>query len=107
MRSFDQLDWVHSFGDFEMVMYVLADGGEDDGIYMQVLSRNVTDGAEAWDILYDRRLTNVIGDVPLEPDHPSFEDEVLRNYLHEHPTLVDDEKEFLRNWLEQSREQGE
>lgn len=99
MRTFDQLDWVHSFDDYQMFMYAQADGVETDGIYMQMLRRNRSDGAEYWDILYDRKLSPTIGDVTVAKDDPAFEDEVLRQFLHAHPDVVDEEKEFLANWL--------
>lgn len=99
MRHFDQLDWVHRFDDFEMFMYVLADGSDEDGIYMQLLHRELVDGAETWNILYDRRLSSIIGEVLSNPGSPTYEDEVLRMYLNQHPNLVDDEKEYLQNWL--------
>ncbi|EPZ44620.1 hypothetical protein [Alicyclobacillus acidoterrestris] len=102
MRSFDQLDWVHRFEDYEMIMYLQQEGTEDDGIYMQVLQRNVDDGAEEWNILYDRRLTSEIGKTSVSKEDPAYEDEILRVYLHEHPTLVDDEKTYLRAWLASS-----
>ncbi|GEO25598.1 hypothetical protein AAC03nite_13830 [Alicyclobacillus acidoterrestris] len=99
MRSFDQLDWVHRFEDYEMIMYLQQEGTEDDGIYMQVLQRTVEDGAEEWNILYDRRLTSEVGKPSVSKEDPSYEDEILRMYLHAHPALVDDEKAYLRAWL--------
>ncbi|GMA62308.1 hypothetical protein NZD89_21400 [Alicyclobacillus fastidiosus] len=99
MRSFDQLDWVHAFDDYEMVMYLQQEGTEDDGIYMQVLERTVEDGAQEWNILYDRRLSFAIGTPSITRDDPAYEDEVLRMFLHEHPSLVDDEKAYLKKWL--------
>jgi hypothetical protein len=107
MRSFDQLDWVHSFDKYEMVMYVRFEGSTDDGIYMQVLEQRVADGAQEWAIVYDRCLTSVIGDIPVALEDPAFEDEVLRRYLHEHPNVVDEEKAYLRKWLENAAEEGE
>ncbi|WAH35810.1 hypothetical protein [Alicyclobacillus dauci] len=101
MRSFDQLDWVHQFGDYEMFMYVQADGTDEDGIYIQLLQRNVQDGAEQWDILYDRRLSSATMELPFGPEDPAFEEAVLRHYLDDHPTLVDDEKTYLANWLKE------
>lgn len=99
MRPFDQLDWVHRFDDYEMLMYVLADDTESDGIYMQVMQKIDEVGAESWDILYDRRLSSIIGDVEVDRDHESFEDEVLRKYLREHPSLVEEEKMHLKDWI--------
>ncbi|WP_067619434.1 hypothetical protein [Alicyclobacillus acidiphilus] len=99
MRPFDQLDWVHSFDDYEMFMYVRHEGQDDDGIYMQMLVRQRVDGAESWDIVYDRRLTAELADVSVPPDDPAYEDAVLRSYLNDHPAVVDEEKAFLAKWL--------
>lgn len=99
MKTFDQLDWVHAFDDFEMVMYVRMDGDLDDGIYMQVLQKTQEDGAESWNIVYDRRLRAGVEGGLLRAEDPAFEDEVLRAFLHAHPTLVDDEKQYLQEWL--------
>lgn len=108
MRVFDQLDWVHSFDDYQMFMYVRADGLEDDGVYMQMLHRSHGDGAEFWDILYDRQLFPLIGDVVIPKEDPTFEDEMLRRYLHANPNTVDDEKTYLTAWLksEEMRKEG-
>lgn len=100
MRTFDQLDWVHAFDDYEMFMYVRHEGKEDDGIYMQMLSRERVDGAETWDILYDRRLTAELGSPSVAQDDPAYEDEILRSYLALHPSIVDEEKAYLAKWLE-------
>ncbi|GLV13538.1 hypothetical protein Heshes_12220 [Alicyclobacillus hesperidum] len=100
MRTFDPLDWVHAFDDYEMYMYLRQDGNAADGIYMQMLQRELVDGAEIWSVLYDRRLTSDISQVGLDPQHPAYEDEVLRNYLAAHPTVVDDEKAYLAKWLQ-------
>lgn len=100
MRPFDQLDWVHRFEDnYEMVMYLQLENTDSDGIYMQVLMKVDEQGAESWQILYNRRLTSVIGDVAVDRNHDSYEDEVLRQYLRSHPTLVEDEKEYFQAWL--------
>lgn len=100
VRTFDPLDWVHAFDDYEMYMYVRQDGDADDGIYMQMLQRELVDGAEIWSVLYDRRLTADIAQVGLDPQHPAYEDEVLRNYLAAHPAVVDEEKAYLAEWLQ-------
>lgn len=100
MRTFDQLEWVHQFGDYEMLMYLHLEHSDDDGIRMQMLKRDLSEGAEQWDILYDRLLSSVIGDVSVEANDPAFEDEVLRRYLHEHPNLVEEEKAYLKQFSE-------
>lgn len=100
MRSFDQLDWVHRFAEnYEMVMYLQQEETGPNGIYMQVLMKVDEQGAEAWEIVYDRRLTSVIGDVSVDSHHEAYEDEVLRQYLRDHPTLVEDEKKYFEAWL--------
>ncbi|MFD1673426.1 hypothetical protein [Alicyclobacillus fodiniaquatilis] len=100
MRTFDQLDWVHRWDDFEMMMYVQMDGTEHDGIYMQVLRQNTLNGVEEWEILYDRRLSNIINDIVATPDDPAYEDVILRKYLNDHPDLVMEEKQYLAAWLD-------
>ncbi|MCL6632416.1 MAG: hypothetical protein K6T63_07250 [Alicyclobacillus herbarius] len=98
----DPLDWTHQWDDYEMMMYACTDPGEE-GIRMQVSRRIQRDGAEEWEMLYDRKLI----DLPSPPpaiDNPAdledWEESVLRTHLHEHPQLVTEEKQFLAKWLD-------
>lgn len=94
MRGFDQLDWVHQWGRYEMIMYVRYGEGDADGIYMQALVKTERDGAEEWDILYDRRLTPLSDPLPASPDE-AWEEQILRAYFNAHPNLVADEKQLV------------
>jgi hypothetical protein len=93
----DPLDWTHQWDDFEMMMYVSDDPGEE-GIRMQVSRRTQRDGAEEWVVLYDRRLADLPSTAP-GADREAWEESILRTYLHEHPHLVSEEKRYLEEWL--------
>lgn len=99
----DQLDWVHQWDQYEMVMYVSFNEG-DDGILMQVSERKRTDGAEQWETLYHRKLSPLPGpsDVPYPEGTPEWEERVLRDHLHQHPKLVQEEKDYLAHFLADS-----
>jgi hypothetical protein len=98
MNRYDPLDWIHQWDDYEMMMYALPPDEGEPGIYMQVSRKQLRDGAEEWDILYDRK----IGDLPqVEAPRGSelWHEQVLRRYLHAHPQLVADEKLYLAQFL--------
>ncbi|MCL6548237.1 MAG: hypothetical protein K6T30_04930 [Alicyclobacillus sp.] len=99
----DPLDWVHQWDDFEMMMYALPGEGESGGVFMQVSRRNVRDGAEEWEIVYDRRIGDFDPTVNGEPGSEAWEEQVLRRFLNAHPQLVDEEKAYLRGVLERSQ----
>jgi len=102
MHVFDPLDWVHRYDQYEMVMYVRhGEEPTEDGIYIQVLESALQDGAEAWSILYDRKLAD-IPESDLTPGTDAWEDRVLRTYLNDHPDLVHDEKERVAALAESS-----
>ncbi|GGI98824.1 hypothetical protein GCM10010885_05390 [Alicyclobacillus cellulosilyticus] len=96
----DPLDWVHQWDDYEMVMYARADG-EDPGIYMQVSQRRQVDGAEEWEVLYERKLADLYPDLPEAPGSEAWEEAQLRTHLHRRPQLVAEEKAYLAAWLAQ------
>lgn len=102
MNSHDPLDWTHQWEHFEMMMYALSEG-EETGIFMQVTERIMRDGAEEWDILYDRRIADLGDDVVTAASSEHWEEQVLRRYLNAHPDLVSAEKAYLSKWVE-SRE---
>jgi hypothetical protein len=95
----DPLDWVHQWDDFEMMMYAVADDEEGPGVRMQVSRRVMRDGAEEWEILYDRRLGDPDPNVQEEPGTEAWEEAVLRSYLHAHPDLVEQEKAYVAEFL--------
>jgi hypothetical protein len=99
MHGFDQLDWVHQWDQFEMVMYVDQDETGADCIHMQVLAKQEDEGAEVWDILYDRIVTTIDYSVDATLHTDAWQDQVLRHYLNTHPTLVPDEKEKVAAWM--------
>lgn len=99
MHGFDQLDWVHQWDNFEMVMYVDKDDEGNHAIFMQVLVKQEDEGAEAWDILYDRVVTRVDYAVDASPDSDAWHDQVLRHFLNTHPTLVLDEKAAVARFV--------
>lgn len=94
----DPLDWLHQWDDYEMYMYAMAD--DPPGIFMQVSKRTLRDGAEEWVMLYDRQIAPLptLEDAA-EPGSEAWEEQVLRNHLRSHPTLVDDEKAYLAEFL--------
>lgn len=98
MNRYDPLDWVHSWDDFEMMMYAVADG-DDTGIFMQVSRREMQYGAEVWETVYDRKLTDEFRQTEEKLDSDPWHEAVLRHYLNTHPELVSDEKAFLSEWL--------
>ena len=40
-----------------------------------------------------------IGDVPVGSESDAYEDEVLRQYLRAHPSLVEDEETYFEAWM--------
>lgn len=101
MNHYDPLDWIHQWDAYEMMMYAEHEG-DAPGIYMQVSQHHQQDGAQTWEVLYDRRLAPL--DVSTSDDGGSdaWCERVLRGYLNEHPQLVADEKRFLSDWLARS-----
>ncbi|MCL6625150.1 hypothetical protein [Alicyclobacillus shizuokensis] len=99
----DPLDWTHQWDDYEMMMYV-CDDPDEEGIRMQVSRRQHRDGAEEWELLYDRKLADLPSRPP-QTEHPKeredWEESLLRTHLHEHPHLVDEEKRYLAEWRRQ------
>ena len=95
MHEFDQLEWVHTWDSFEMILYVRADGVTEDGIYMQVVEKSMVDGAECFDILYDRKLAPLPTEVVGHTLTPVEEERVLRTYFKAHLALVNDEKDLV------------
>lgn len=98
----DPLDWVHQWENYEMVMYVSFQEG-DDGIFIQISERNQRDGAEEWQILYDRKISPLPpeGEISYPVGSEDWEERVLRNHLNAHPNLVPEEKAYLTRFLEQ------
>lgn len=99
MNGFDPLDWLHQWDDYEMMMYARADEGDDPGICMQVSRRVLRDGAEEWEIVYDRKIADLPEDISEPVGTDAWEERVLRNHLNEHPKLVLDEKAYLAQLL--------
>ncbi|OFW81141.1 MAG: hypothetical protein A2201_08090 [Alicyclobacillus sp. RIFOXYA1_FULL_53_8] len=99
----DPLDWLHQWDDYEMVMYVSFQEG-DDGIFMQVSQRKMYEGAEEWEILYDRKIAELPSELEVagQTGSEEWEERALRHHLNGHPQLVNDEKEFLQHFLTQS-----
>lgn len=99
----DPLDWVHQWEHYEMVMYVSFQEG-DDGIFMQVSERNQRDGAEEWEILYNRKIESLSEnhDSAFPMGSEAWEERILRNHLNAHPKLVQDEKDYLAQFLSSS-----
>lgn len=108
----DRMDWTHQWDEFEMFMYVVLQSEDVPGIYMQVSRRDRQDGAEQWEILYDRKIadlrpgdlamTHQASDVDDRPGTEAWEERILRRELTEHPDLVDREKLYLQEHLAQS-----
>ena len=94
----DPLDWVHQWDNYEMVMYVRNDDGEQ-GIFMQVLEKHLQDGAEEWNIVYDRQIADLDPNVPGEPGSEAWEEKQLREHLNRNPQLVTEEKNYLKSYL--------
>jgi hypothetical protein len=94
----DILDWTHQWDNYEMFMYVRNDEDEK-GIYMQVSERIMRDGAEEWVILYDRKLAELLTDIEGEPGTETWEENMLKTYLHRHPQLVNEEKAYVEAFL--------
>ncbi|QQE80298.1 hypothetical protein [Alicyclobacillus sp. SO9] len=91
----DPLEWTHQWDNYEMMMYVETEG-EHTGIFMQVSQRDKRDGAEEWEILYNRKLSDYSPEAGRgKTDFAEWEDAVLRDYLHQHPHLVRDEKAYF------------
>lgn len=100
MRHYDALDWTHSWDHFEMSMYLRFDEAKESGIYMQIAERFEIDGAEEWTILYDRCLQPYhFTPEQIAAENEDWQDEILRNYLDEHPQLVNEEKERVARFL--------
>lgn len=97
MNAYDPLDWIHPWDDYEMMMYALHE--DTPGIFMQVSQRTKTDGAEEWEILYDRKISDLCTDTSETAGSDPWQEHVLRHYLNDHPELVANEKEYLHNWL--------
>ncbi|MCL6636382.1 MAG: hypothetical protein K6T26_00420 [Alicyclobacillus sp.] len=100
MTAFDPLDWIHQWDDFEMMLYALPGAAEAGGVFMQVSRRVQEEGAEAWEILYDRRLADCPPGIDEPPGSDAWEERVLRRYLQEHPELVAEEKAYLAAFLQ-------
>lgn len=102
MAKFDPLDWTHQWDDFEMYMYLdnVGDEEEKPGIRMQVSRRCLEDGAEQWELLYDRKIADWPAGILIGEVNNSLEEQVLREYLDSHPSLVEDEKRFLAAFLQ-------
>jgi len=95
----DPLEWVHQWDNFEMMMYARSPEEGDAGVFIQVSKRLILQGAEEWEIVYDRKLQDI--DVTHEnTDVAEWEERVLRDYLTCHPQLVNDEKQFLTDFLQ-------
>lgn len=91
----DPLEWTHQWDNYEMMMYVETDG-DNPGIFMQVSQRIRRDGAEEWQILYDRKLAGYNSEAGRgETGSAEWEDAILRDYLHQNPHLVRDEKAYF------------
>ncbi|SFU36859.1 hypothetical protein SAMN05421543_101318 [Alicyclobacillus macrosporangiidus] len=98
MHAFDPLDWIHQWDDFEMMMYARHDVDEP-GIFMQVSRRLQREGAEEWEILYDRKIADVPEGIAEMPGTDAWEERVLRRHLTDHPQLVNEEKQHLAEFL--------
>lgn len=116
----ERMDWTHQWENFEMFMYVVPPEEGDPGIFMQVLRRELQDRAEQWDMLYDRKIAELEpADLsPVEeidtassddlsvraalPGSEAWEERILRRQMQQNPNLVDEEKIYLRDFLEQS-----
>ncbi|MDQ0190913.1 hypothetical protein JI721_02820 [Alicyclobacillus cycloheptanicus] len=97
----DPLDWTHQWEDFEMFMYVDGTAGEDAGIHMQVSRRTRGEGAEEWEILYDRTIAPLdTTDIAEAPGTEAWEERILRRHLQAHPELVDEEKAYVASFLQ-------
>lgn len=99
MHGFDPLDWLHQWDDYEMMMYARAEVDDEPGIYMQVSRRTMRAGAEEWQTIYDRKISDLPTDVDAPVGTEAWEESVLRNHLNEHPKLVNDEKDYLNQFL--------
>lgn len=97
MNHYDPLDWLHQWDDYEMMMYALPE--ETPGIYMQVSRKELRDGAEEWEILYDRKIADLCTDTTETPGSDAWQEHVLRHHLNDHPELVTNEKAYLQKWL--------
>lgn len=97
----DPMDWTHQWDEFEMYMYAEAPAAPDAGIHMQVSRRVRKDGAEEWEILYDRKIADLDGaDVEGEPGSEAWEERILRRHLQAYPSLVNEEKAYAHAFLE-------
>ncbi|MBX5435676.1 MAG: hypothetical protein IRZ33_00495 [Alicyclobacillaceae bacterium] len=99
----DPLAWAHQWDEFEMMLYALP-GDEQGGVFVQVSRRRVQNGAEEWEILYDRRVGDADATVTAEPGSEAWEEAVLRRFFNAHPDLVNAEKAYLRAFLAQRGE---
>ncbi|GMA49546.1 hypothetical protein GCM10025857_09030 [Alicyclobacillus contaminans] len=97
MQKYDPLDWIHQWDNYEMMMYARTEQEGDPGIFMQVSRKVMVDGAEQWEIVYDRRLDDLL-EVAGEPGSDEWQERLLRTYLNEHPSLVADEKRYLQQY---------
>lgn len=98
----DMLDWVHQWDDYEMFMYVRNDEDEK-GIYMQVSRREKQQGAEQWDIVYDRKISDLLSGIEEPVGTDAWEERMLRTFLHQNPELVNHEKAYLAAYQGQSK----
>jgi hypothetical protein len=99
MHGFDPLDWLHQWDDFEMMMYARADADDEPGIHMQVSRGLMRDGAQEWEIIYDRKIADIELEVAEPVGSDAWEEKVLRHHLQENPKVVVDEKEYLNRFL--------
>ncbi|HEU4964358.1 MAG TPA: hypothetical protein VFV52_10990 [Bacilli bacterium] len=98
----DPMDWVHSWDDYEIMMYVEQDEQGLWGIYMQG-SRVVREqGLFEMELLYDRKIGDLNPEIRREdaPREDDWQERQLRWFLETHPELVEREKQFMREFVE-------
>lgn len=84
-----------------MMMYVETD--TDPGIWMQVSRKRTESGAESWEVIYDRKIADLLDDIPGGFGSESWQEAMLRQHLTSHPQLVNDEKSYLQTLLAEER----
>jgi hypothetical protein len=97
----DPLDWTHQWENYEMMMYVETDA--EPGIWMQVSRKHTESGAESWEVIYDRKIADLLDAIPGVFGSESWQEAMLRQHLNSNPQLVNDEKSYLHTVLAEER----
>lgn len=105
----DPMDWVHSWDDYEMMMYVEKDENGIDGIFMQGSRIVREEGLFELELLYDRKIGNVNPEIRREDfaREEDWQEKQLRWYLDTYPQLVAEEKQFMSEFVEKMDDSDE